>query len=93
MPLDEEEFEKIEVEGKPITVTKTKNYTRYRIRNPRLFRKSSMRTLDIGKPKGHQLIRGRLLKNNQWKTQSVIAQKGIPKKLTRDIVTKAVKYQ
>lgn len=93
MPLDEEEFKEIEVEGKPIVVTKTKNYTRYRIRPAKKFRPTSLRTLDIGRERKHQLIRGRLWKNNTWKTQSVIAQKGTSMKLTREIVKKVVKYQ
>ena len=93
MPDDEKEFEEIEIEGKPVAVTSTSKYKRYNIRPLKRFRPTSMRTLDIGKPRGHQLIRGRLWKNNKWKTQAVIAYRGTPKMATKEIVKKAVKYQ
>ena len=65
----------------------TKRYKRYRIKSPRLFKKSSFRTLDIGRPKKHMLIRGKLKSTGEWKTQSVIVEKGT--RLDKSILKKA----
>lgn len=70
-----------------------RNYKRFRIRNPILFKKDSFRTLDIGRIGFHKLIRGRLRKNNEWKTQSVIVERkyaNLPevKKETNEIIRK-----
>jgi len=70
----------------------TKNYKRYRIRDPDEFKKGSFRTLDIGQPKKHQLIRGKLKKTGKWETQAVIAEKGIKDGMTKEIIEKAKKY-
>lgn len=76
----------------------TKNYVRFRIKNPRLFIKSSFRTLDIGKPMGHQLVRAKLKKTGRWATQSVIVEKRLynssayVRKITREIIKKARMY-
>lgn len=54
-----------------ITVpNKGENY-RMRIRPPSLFKKKTIRTIDIGKPGGTQIVGGRLKKNG-WATQSVL---------------------
>jgi len=55
---------------------RTKNYVRYRIRNPKLFKKTSFRTLDVGRPGHHQLIRARLKSTGKYATQAVIVEKG-----------------
>jgi len=68
----------------------TKNYVRYRIMSPKLFKKSSFRTLDIGRPKKHMLIRGKLKSTGAWKTQAVIVEKGV--KPSRQILKKARRY-
>lgn len=68
----------------------TRNYIRHRIRDPKLFKKSSFRTLDIGRPKKHMLIRGKLKKTGKYVTQSVIVQRGT--KLSKDIIRKARRY-
>jgi len=73
-------------------VHRTKKYNRYRIRDPDEFKKSSFRTLDIGKPKRHQLIRGKLKKTGEWATQAVIVEKGIKDGTTKEIIEKAKKY-
>lgn len=68
------------------------NNYRYRIRDPRLFKDDSFKTLDIGEEGNHKLIRGRLKKNNKFKTQSVIVEKEYDKKLrpeTNKIIRKA----
>ena len=70
----------------------TKNYVRYRVRDPRMFKEDSFRTLDIGESGKHKLIRGQLKSNNEYKTQSVIVEKKYDKKLwneTKDILQKA----
>lgn len=60
------------------------NNFRYRIRNPRLFKKNSFRTLDIGDEGKHRLIRARLKNNNEFKTQSVIVEKEFDKELKKE---------
>jgi hypothetical protein len=70
----------------------TKNYKRYRIRNPKLFKKGSFRTLDIGKPKRHLLVRGLLKSTGTWKTQSVLVEKKLSDGMTKSIIQKAKKY-
>ena len=70
-------------------IEKTKNYTRYRIRNPKLFTKSSFRTLDIGKPKKHMLVRARLKGTGKWLTQSVLAEHGSSPVTTKNIIARA----
>lgn len=72
----------------------TENYARYRIRNPELFIENSFRTLDIGKPGYHKLIRGKLKSNGKWKTQSIIVEKDVVnvplvKKMTFSLIKKA----
>jgi len=73
-------------------VHRTKKYNRYRIRDPDEFKKSSFRTIDIGRPKRHQLIRGKLKKTGKYATQAVIVEKGTPDGTTREIIKKAKKY-
>lgn len=70
-------------------IERTKNYTRYRIRNPNLFTKSSFRTLDIGKPKKHLLVRARLKRSGKYATQSVLAEHGSSPAVTKRIVARA----
>lgn len=70
----------------------TGKYVRIRIRNPRLFIKDSFRTVDIGKPGRHKLIRGRLKSSRNWATQSVLTEKDLYYKhpeLTATIVKNA----
>lgn len=56
-------------------ITETKNYIRLRIMDPKLFKKSSFRTQDVGR-KGHmKRITARLKVNNEWETQSWIFNK------------------
>ena len=69
---------------------KTKNYMRYRIRSPKLFKKTSFRTLDIGRPKKHMLIRGKLKSTGKYATQAVIVEKGT--RPSRQILKKAREY-
>jgi len=68
----------------------TKNYVRYRIRSPKLFKKTSFKTLDIGRPKHHQLIRARLKSTGKYATQAVIVEKGT--KPSKQILKKARIY-
>jgi len=50
----------------------TKRYARYRIRNPKRFIRSSLRTHDIGR-KGHsKRIAGRLKSTGRWATQTIL---------------------
>lgn len=70
-------------------IEKTKNYTRYRIRDPKKFVKSSFRTLDIGRPKKHMLVRAKLKKTGKWATQSVMVEKGAWDRWTKKIIDKA----
>jgi len=72
----------------------TKNYIRYRIRDPRRFIKSSFRTLDIGRKGYHKLIRAKLKTTGKFATQSVLVEKKYANKLsvkkqTRKIIKKA----
>jgi len=69
---------------------RTKSYVRYRIRSPRLFKKSSFRTLDVGRRGHHQLIRARLKSTGKYATQAVIVEKGT--KPSRQILKKARLY-
>jgi len=69
---------------------KTKGYTRYRIRSPKLFKKTSFRTLDVGRPGHHQLIRARLKSTGKYATQAVIVEKGT--KPSKTILKKARRY-
>lgn len=57
------------------------NNYHYRIRDPRLFKKDTFITLDVGDSGKHQLIRGRLKKNNQWKTQAILVEKELDRQL------------
>ena len=57
------------------------NNYHYRIRDSRLFKKNTFITLDIGDPGKHQLIKGRLKKNNKFKTQSILVEKEFDKEL------------
>jgi len=52
----------------------TKNYERHRIRDPALFDKSTFRTIDIGSPGIHKLVRAKLKKTGEYRTQSVIVE-------------------
>lgn len=77
-----------------MTIDITKNYIRYRIRNPKLFISGSLRTMDIGKPGYHKMIRGVLKRSNKWATQSIIVEKDVAnvssvKKLTNELKRKA----
>lgn len=70
----------------------TKNYIRYRVRDPRMFKEDSFITLDIGETGKHQLVRARVKSNNEFKTQSVIVEKKYDKELweeTKQILRKA----
>lgn len=70
------------------------NNYRYRIRDPRLFKQNSFVTLDIGDKGKHKLVRGRLKKNNTFKTQSVTVEKEFDRELrseTNSIIRKAVR--
>lgn len=50
----------------------TKRYARYRIRDPKRFKKSSFRAHDIGR-KGHsKRIAGKLKKTGKWATQAIL---------------------
>lgn len=49
----------------------TKKYARYRIRSPKLFKKGSFRTQDIGR-KGHSKRIAGILKSGRWATQSML---------------------
>ena len=80
------------VAGKRLKVTETKTRYRYRLREPR----GKIRTLEIGKPKRHQIIRQ---KPDGWQTQAITVEKRLVKKplkprgRTREIIERAVKYQ
>lgn len=70
----------------------TERFVRVRIRPVGSFKPSSFRTLDIGKPERHKLIRGQL-KRDGWKTQSVLIEKKVfPTKHTIPIIEKAKQY-
>jgi len=69
---------------------RTKNYVRYRIRSPKLFKKTSFRTLDVGRKKHHQLVRARLKSTGKYATQAVIVEKGI--RPSKQILKKAREY-
>ena len=80
----------IEVAGKKVKVTESKNYIHYVI-NPKA--KGTTRILDIGKPKKHELVRVKT--DSGWVTRSVRVQKGVrtsPSE-TRSILKKAILYQ
>ena len=49
----------------------TKKYVRYRVRNPKSFRKDSFRTLDVGR-KGHSKVIIGKTKSGKVKTQSIL---------------------
>jgi len=63
----------------------------YRIRLRKRPKKAIYRYLDIGKPKGHQLIRMKIA--NKWITQKVLIQKNKLTKESLKIVKRAKKYQ
>jgi len=70
------------------------NLARYRIRDSRMFDENSFRTLDIGEPGKHKLIRGRLKRNRKWKTQSVTVERSRDRELrkeTNEIIARAMK--
>ena len=60
------------------------NNYRYRIRDPRLFKQNSFATLDIGQEGRHKLVRGRLKRNNAFKTQSVTIEKEFDKESRKE---------
>jgi len=66
-----------------------RNY--YRIRIRKRPKKAVYRYLDIGKPRGHQLLRVKVGK--KWKTYEVLVEKNKLSKETLEIVRKAKKYQ
>ena len=71
-----------------------KEYIHIRIRNPNRFKPKSYKTLDIGRKGFHKLIRGRLKKNNEWRTQKVLIERKYAnlmsvKKETRKIIKRA----
>ena len=71
----------------------TKNFCRYRIRNPNLFDPDSYATIDIGETGKHKLVRAKLKKTGEYKTQSVIVEKKYAnnkeiKKETNEIIKK-----
>lgn len=49
----------------------TKNQVRYRLKNPELFEKGTLRTVDIGRIGHTELVRGILKDTRKWDTQSV----------------------
>lgn len=55
-----------------------------------MFINNSLRTLDIGRPKRHMLIRGRLKgAPEEWRTQAVLVEREIWKKdrkITKEII-------
>jgi hypothetical protein len=61
----------------------TKRYARYRIKNPSQFKKSTLRTHDIGRSGHSKRIAGKLKKNNRWVTQSILIARKDYKKGTR----------
>ena len=69
------------------------NNFKYIIRDSRLFKQDSFRTSSIGDNEKHKLIRGRLKKNNKYKTQSVTVEKKLDKELRKEtsiIIRKAL---
>jgi len=63
----------------------------YRIKIRKRPRKAQYRYLDIGKPRGHQLLRVKVGK--KWRTYEVLVEKKSLSKETLEIVKKAKKYQ
>lgn len=63
------------VVGKPHI---TKQYERWRIREPSEFRKGSFRTHDIGRKGWSKRIAGRLKKGNEWATQAILISRKEP---------------
>jgi len=51
------------------------NYVRIRVRSPRLFRKGTFRTHDIGRKGIDKRIAGILKRSNKWATQSYLISK------------------
>jgi len=69
---------------------KGKNYIRYRIRSPRVFKKGTFRTLDIGRPRKHMIIRGIRKKTGKWETQSILVEKGTADGMTKKLIERAM---
>lgn len=53
-------------------IHKTKRFIRIRILDPKLFRKSSLRTHDIGRKGFSKRIAGKLKKTGEWQTQAIL---------------------
>ena len=53
----------------------TQRYKRERIREPRLFQKSSFRTIDPGRPRGTKIIIGRLKGKKTTTTQAILRER------------------
>ena len=53
----------------------TKNYVRFRIREPSKFNKSSFRLKNIGKPNHHKLVIGKLKGGKKMTVQALIINK------------------
>jgi len=49
----------------------TKRYARYRIRSPKLFKRGTFRTHDIGRI-GHSKRIAGILKSGKWATQAIL---------------------
>jgi hypothetical protein len=81
----------IKVDGKTYKVDPRKDYYHIRLRKP--VKGATYRTLDIGKPGRHQLVR--MKHKGTWQTQKVLVQKTLKptSKATKEIIRKALAYQ
>lgn len=52
-----------------------KKWYTFRVRDPSQFIPRSLRSLDIGYPQRHIMIRGRLKRNMKWATRSLLVEK------------------
>jgi len=53
-------------------IHRTRAYVRYRIKDPKLFRKGSFRTHDIGRVGHSKRIAGILKSTGEWETQAIL---------------------
>lgn len=69
----------------------TKNYVRFRIREPSRFNKSSFRIKNLGRPQHHKLVVGKLKGEKKMTTQALLVNRKTYKEdkaTTRKILAK-----
>lgn len=58
----------------------TKKHVRFRVEDPKKFKKTSFRIHDIGRPGHTKRIAGRVKKTKKWATQAIILEKPATKR-------------